>query len=119
MPDVNNEAGTLGHSTQSPIDQMKQNIAAFKAAIETGEYGEAERLLQQQRELITDLSNKPAIAIERIAEAQTLLQWSTEAVADQRKQYTDLLATVLTLKQLDNGYNPAFDRSREFFSYSG
>ena len=94
-------------------------MLAFKTAIETREYGQTEQLLQQQRELLTDLSNNPAAAMECIAEAQALLQWSTEALADQRKEYTDLLATVLALKQLESGYNPAVDRSREFFSYNG
>lgn len=119
MSDVNNEMESNCRSTENPLHQMKQNILAFKTAIESTEYGEAERLLQQQRGLVAALSKSPAVAIECIIEIQALLQWSMEALAAQRKQYKDLLAAVLSQKQLDNGYHPAADRSREFFSYSG
>jgi hypothetical protein len=119
MPDVNNEVESDRRLTQNPLDEIKQNILAFKTAIETTEYREAERLLQQQRKLVTELSNSPAAAIECIAGIQALLQWSMGALADQRKQYKDLLAAVLSQKQLDNSYHPAADRSPEFFSYSG
>ena len=93
--------------TESQRNTLEGNFEDLRRAVADRKYDEAQRLLAEQRRLIADLDLRTPEHRHTLEQAMDLANWALTLARVQHSHTERAFASLLKLKQLDQGYLPS------------